>query len=144
MKKVNQDDFAMNPEEGYQTAHFVIDEMLGFFSETRSMTAPQAKIALFMVLSYHTTLLPQPYRFKIVLEGPPGSGKTRIMFEVGKLFAVLPERQDSTTSAVMKRVNDMDCRIILSDEEKKPENMNDTIMMQTIMSSGMLFSTNTF
>ena len=61
------------------------------------------------------------------------------MFEVGKLFAVLPERQDSTTNAVMKRVNDMDCRIILSDEEKKPENMNDTIMMQTIMSSGMLF-----
>ena len=56
MKKVNQDDFAMNPEEGYQTAHFVIDEMLGFFSETRSMTAPQAKIALFMVIMPHYSI----------------------------------------------------------------------------------------
>ena len=44
---LDEDAFLMNPEQGLQTAHFIFDEVFGYFLEAQSMTPQQAKIAVF-------------------------------------------------------------------------------------------------
>lgn len=136
-RSLDEDKFRMDPEEGLQTAHFVFDEILGYFSEAQSMTPQQAKIAVFSTFhllcrqcfpllthatvhfSFCTTLLPELYRLRICLEGPPASGKTRLLFKVAETIPKhLILRQDYQTSAVLRRGENFDCRLILRDEEK--------------------------
>ena len=92
-----------------------------------------------MHFSFCTTLLPELYRLRITLEGPPASGKTRILFKVAE---IIPKacilRQDYQTSAVLRRGENFDCRLILRDEEKAQPDLNDRILEQTMLSSGTL------
>ena len=138
-RQIEPDKFAMEPIQGLQTAHFAFMEIWNYFMDIHSMTKQQALIASFLHMSHGTILLPELYKLRCLLIGPPASGKTTVNNSAAR---ALPKElvmvEDGTTPAVQRRNAGYDCMLFIKDEEKRMPDMNDIVQEQTAASSGYL------